>query len=116
MQGSTLNVPFGCYLLSFAFRAVKHAVDNPVHRKELVAGDLGPHMEAGEETCVIYHRYLTKIVTEFHDAAGRVGDAAGDFFDVRVEQRGRFGLSFLEEPLKELPRVRVYFADLSVRI
>jgi hypothetical protein len=51
---------------------------------------------------------LTEHVTtkiEFEQAAARIGDNMGDFFDARRELRSRFSLSLLEEPLKELPQV-----------
>ncbi|KIM52370.1 hypothetical protein SCLCIDRAFT_1223856 [Scleroderma citrinum Foug A] len=69
----------------------KHVVDNPKHRKEVVAGNLGEH--------------LTRL---FKGAAARVGDDAIDFGEVRryhlFSDRLTFA-SILREPLRELPQI-----------
>ncbi|KAG8220222.1 P-loop containing nucleoside triphosphate hydrolase protein [Butyriboletus roseoflavus] len=69
----------------------KHLVDNPVHRKEVVAGSLGEH--------------LTKL---YRDAANRVGDDAGDFPEIRrahtVKDRLTW-MSIVREPMRELPQI-----------
>ncbi|KAF9229816.1 P-loop containing nucleoside triphosphate hydrolase protein, partial [Gyrodon lividus] len=69
----------------------KHLVDNPAHRKEVVAGGLGEH--------------VTKL---YREAASRVGDDAGDFPEMRrayvVRDRLTF-MSILREPMRELPQI-----------
>ncbi|KAF8446437.1 P-loop containing nucleoside triphosphate hydrolase protein [Boletus edulis BED1] len=69
----------------------KHLVDNPIHRKEIVAGSLADH--------------LTKL---YKDAANHVGDNAGDFPEMRqahsVQDRLTL-MSILREPLRELPQI-----------
>ncbi|KAF9242363.1 P-loop containing nucleoside triphosphate hydrolase protein [Melanogaster broomeanus] len=69
----------------------KHLVDNPAHRKEVVAGNLGEH--------------VTKL---YREAASRVGDDAGDFPEMRRAYvvRDRLTLmSILREPMRELPQI-----------
>ncbi|KAH7926211.1 P-loop containing nucleoside triphosphate hydrolase protein [Leucogyrophana mollusca] len=72
-------------------QGLKHLVDNPTHRKEVVAGNLGP--------------YLT---SQYHDSAIKVGDDAGDFPEMRrahtIRDRLTF-LSILREPMHELPQI-----------
>ncbi|KAG9310293.1 P-loop containing nucleoside triphosphate hydrolase protein [Chiua virens] len=69
----------------------KHLIDNPKHRKELVAGSLGDH--------------LTKL---YHTIANRLGNDAGDFLELKnthlVQERLTF-LSLLHEPFRELPQI-----------
>ncbi|KAL4065775.1 P-loop containing nucleoside triphosphate hydrolase protein [Scleroderma yunnanense] len=69
----------------------KHIVDNPIHRKELIAGNLG--------------EYLTRL---YKGAAARVGDDAVDFGEARRAHvlNDRLTLtSILREPLRELPQI-----------
>lgn len=69
----------------------KHVVDNPLHRKEVVAGNLSEHLS---------HLYK--------DASARVGDDAMDFPEIRRASlvRDRLTLtSILREPLRELPQI-----------
>ncbi|KAI6011686.1 P-loop containing nucleoside triphosphate hydrolase protein [Pisolithus microcarpus] len=69
----------------------KHVVDNPLHRKEVVAGNLSEHLS---------HLYK--------DASARVGDDAMDFPEIRRAflVRDRLTLtSILREPLRELPQI-----------
>ncbi|KAI5989752.1 P-loop containing nucleoside triphosphate hydrolase protein [Pisolithus albus] len=69
----------------------KHVVDNPLHRKEVVAGNLSEHLS---------HLYK--------DASARVGDDAMDFPEIRRAflVRDRLTLtSVLREPLRELPQI-----------
>ncbi|KIJ59811.1 hypothetical protein HYDPIDRAFT_118060 [Hydnomerulius pinastri MD-312] len=72
-------------------QGLKHLVDNPSHRKEVVAGNIGEH--------------VTKL---YREAAGRVGDEAGDFPEMRrayvVKDRLTF-MSILREPMRELPQI-----------
>ncbi|KAH7884022.1 P-loop containing nucleoside triphosphate hydrolase protein [Phlebopus sp. FC_14] len=72
-------------------QGLKHLVDNPSHRKEVVAGGLG--------------EYATKL---YREAAARVGDEAGDFPEVRrtyvVKDRLTL-ISILREPMRELPQI-----------
>jgi len=72
-------------------QGLKRVVSFPVHRKEFVSGNLA--------------EYCT---SEFRKAAQRVGDQAGDFWEVRREWKTRRRLSFaslLKEPWKELPQI-----------
>lgn len=69
----------------------KHVVDNPIHRKEVVAGNLSEH--------------LSRL---YKDASARVGDDAMDFPEIRRSffVRDRLTLtSILREPLRELPQI-----------
>ncbi|KAF8554561.1 P-loop containing nucleoside triphosphate hydrolase protein [Imleria badia] len=69
----------------------KHLVDNPVHRKEVVAGSLGEH--------------LTKL---YRELASRVGDNAADFPEIKHTHMMRDRLtvtSILREPMRELPQI-----------
>ncbi|KAI6133883.1 P-loop containing nucleoside triphosphate hydrolase protein [Pisolithus croceorrhizus] len=69
----------------------KHVVDNPLHRKEVVAGNLSEHLS---------HLYM--------DASARVGDNAMDFPEIQRAFliRDRLTLtSILREPLRELPQI-----------
>ncbi|KAN0101039.1 P-loop containing nucleoside triphosphate hydrolase protein [Tylopilus felleus] len=69
----------------------KHLVDNPAHRKEIVAGSLGER--------------LTKL---YREATSRVGDDVGDFPEIRHAHmfKDRLTLmSILREPMRELPQI-----------
>ncbi|KAI6137034.1 P-loop containing nucleoside triphosphate hydrolase protein [Pisolithus sp. B1] len=69
----------------------KHVVDNPLHRKEVVAGNLSEHLS---------HLYK--------DASARVGENAMDFPEMQrtFVVRDRLTLtSILREPLRELPQI-----------
>ncbi|TFY58122.1 hypothetical protein EVJ58_g6609 [Rhodofomes roseus] len=72
-------------------QGLKRVVSYPEHRKEFVAGNLA--------------EYCT---TVFREAAQRVGDQAGDFWEVRRQWKSRKRLSLaslLKEPWKELPQI-----------
>ncbi|EIW86264.1 P-loop containing nucleoside triphosphate hydrolase protein [Coniophora puteana RWD-64-598 SS2] len=72
-------------------QGMKHLVDDPHHRNELVAGNLG--------------EYLT---SEYGKLSAKLGFEAGDFHEVRREHavRDRLTLmSVLREPMKELPQI-----------
>ncbi|KAH7911825.1 P-loop containing nucleoside triphosphate hydrolase protein [Hygrophoropsis aurantiaca] len=72
-------------------QGLKHLVDNPSHRKEVVAGNLAP--------------YLT---SEYREATTKIGDDAGDFPEMRRAHsiRDRLTLmSILREPMRELPQI-----------
>ncbi|KZT68757.1 P-loop containing nucleoside triphosphate hydrolase protein [Daedalea quercina L-15889] len=72
-------------------QGLKRVVSLPEHRKEFVAGNLA--------------EYCTSL---FREAAQRVGDQAGDFWEVRREWKNRRRLSFasiIKEPWKELPQI-----------
>ncbi|KDQ54980.1 hypothetical protein JAAARDRAFT_209162 [Jaapia argillacea MUCL 33604] len=69
---------------------LKRTVNNPEHRKEVVAGNMS--------------EYLT---SQYREAVRRVGDKAGDFVELfRIHKtQNRFTLSSLiNEPLRELPQ------------
>ncbi|KAI0656859.1 P-loop containing nucleoside triphosphate hydrolase protein [Cubamyces menziesii] len=71
---------------------LKHVVNNPEHRKELVAGNLS--------------EFVTR---EFREISQRVGpDNAMDFMEHRRVSRGRQRFSFItfiQDPLRELPQI-----------
>ncbi|KAI0726052.1 P-loop containing nucleoside triphosphate hydrolase protein [Fomitopsis betulina] len=72
-------------------QGLKRVISVPDHRKEFVAGNL-------QDYCT----------SAFKEAAQRVGDEAGDFWEVRREwmDRRRLSLvSLLKEPLKEIPQI-----------
>ncbi|KAI0820613.1 P-loop containing nucleoside triphosphate hydrolase protein [Trametes gibbosa] len=71
---------------------LKHVVNNPEHRKELIAGNLSDFM-----------------TSEFKEISQRVGpDNAVDFMEMRriSRSRQRFGFfTFVQDPLRELPQI-----------
>ncbi|KAG1725553.1 P-loop containing nucleoside triphosphate hydrolase protein [Suillus paluster] len=72
-------------------QGLKHLVDNPSHRKELVAGNLGEYVTA-----------------QFRETAQRVGDDAGEFQELRRAHAVKDRLSIasiLREPMRELPQI-----------
>ncbi|KAG1765412.1 P-loop containing nucleoside triphosphate hydrolase protein [Suillus occidentalis] len=72
-------------------QGLKHLVDNPSHRKEIVAGNLGEY-----------------VTTQFRESAKRVGDDAGEFPELRRAHtiKDRLSIaSILREPMRELPQI-----------
>ncbi|KAG1845086.1 P-loop containing nucleoside triphosphate hydrolase protein [Suillus subalutaceus] len=72
-------------------QGLKHLVDNPSHRKEVVAGNLGEYVTA-----------------QFRESAKRVGDDAGEFPELRRAHtiKDRLSIaSILREPMRELPQI-----------
>ncbi|KAG1746810.1 P-loop containing nucleoside triphosphate hydrolase protein [Suillus lakei] len=72
-------------------QGLKHLVDNPSHRKELVAGNLSEYITA-----------------QFRKVAKRVGDDAGEFPELRRAHalKDRLSIaSILREPMRELPQI-----------
>ncbi|KAG1825441.1 P-loop containing nucleoside triphosphate hydrolase protein [Suillus subaureus] len=72
-------------------QGLKHLVDNPSHRKEVVAGNLSEYVTA-----------------QFRESAKRVGDDAGEFPELRRAHtiKDRLSIaSILREPMRELPQI-----------
>ncbi|KAG2364745.1 hypothetical protein BDR07DRAFT_1450146 [Suillus spraguei] len=72
-------------------QGLKHLVDNPSHRKEVVAGNLGEYVTA-----------------QFRESAKCVGDDAGEFQELRRAHAVKDRLSIasiLREPMRELPQI-----------
>ncbi|OJA13412.1 hypothetical protein AZE42_05944 [Rhizopogon vesiculosus] len=72
-------------------QGLKHLVNDPPHRKELVAGNLDEY-----------------VTTQFCEASQRVGDDAGDFHELSRAHSIKDSLSIasiLREPLRELPQI-----------
>ncbi|KAH9947363.1 P-loop containing nucleoside triphosphate hydrolase protein [Amylocystis lapponica] len=72
-------------------QGLKHVVNDMEHRKEFIAGNLA--------------EYAT---SEFKQAAKRVGEDAGDYWELQRARRTRDTLSFrsiLQDPLRELPQI-----------
>ncbi|KAG1829492.1 P-loop containing nucleoside triphosphate hydrolase protein [Suillus variegatus] len=72
-------------------QGLKHLVDNPSHRKEVVAGNLGEYVTA-----------------QFRESAKLVGDDAGEFPELRRAHtiKDRLSIaSILREPMRELPQI-----------
>ncbi|KAF8955732.1 P-loop containing nucleoside triphosphate hydrolase protein [Flammula alnicola] len=71
---------------------LKRAVNNPIHRKEIVAGGIAPFLLA-----------------QYREAVARISDRAGDFYEaINSDARSREGLSssiLLQELLRGLPEV-----------
>jgi hypothetical protein len=86
----------------------KHLVNDPVHRKELVAGNLGEYISTRMYTCFASQPRFDVSRSEFCESAERVGDDAGDFYELhRADSfKDTFNIwSLLREPMNELPQV-----------
>ncbi|GBE78652.1 hypothetical protein SCP_0115410 [Sparassis crispa] len=72
-------------------QGLKHVVNDMEHRQEFVAGNLAQHT-----------------LSEFQAAVARVGDDAGDYWELQRNRRSRDKLTFsslIQDPLRELPQI-----------
>ncbi|OBZ79057.1 hypothetical protein A0H81_00110 [Grifola frondosa] len=72
-------------------QGLKRVVNDMEHRKEFIAGNLAEFS-----------------TSEFRETVRRVGDDAGDFWELRRAQESRTGLRFWslwQDPLRELPQI-----------
>lgn len=96
---------------------LKQVINNPIHRKEIVASGIGSYLLSGEHHYsyidVIYQNALT---TEYRRVISRV-PSAGDFFEVfasQVSMRDGLSLSVLfQEILHGLPEVSFIILSLQ---
>jgi hypothetical protein len=87
---------------------MKHVVDNPTHRKEIVVGNMSKFLTAREWS--VRHEMRNNrrfFFSGYNEFVQRLGEKAGGFHDMMREHRLRDRLDFsslIREPLRELPQ------------